>query len=165
MYVLRFCTSIIHTDVNECTMGTDNCHPNALCTNTRGSFLCQCRAGFEGDGVICTGTWSASSSHQNNCFPAFPPTAILAQQEIEEEEEEQEECTPKRTKSTKKKTKKTNTGQPLSYLYMSPLYCTIVHLSSSPGTEPAAEEEDCYTPRSTKKTKKTTRQSNNNVNG
>jgi len=41
-------------DINECTDGTDNCDVNATCTNTPGSFTCECNAGFEGDGTSCT---------------------------------------------------------------------------------------------------------------
>ena len=43
------------TDDNVCTMGTNNCHANAECTNTPGSFSCVCVAGYSGDGVICQG--------------------------------------------------------------------------------------------------------------
>ena len=32
-----------------------NCDPHATCTNTIGSFTCACPAGYEGDGVTCTG--------------------------------------------------------------------------------------------------------------
>ena len=39
------------TDVNECKLGTDNCHDDAKCTNTDGSYTCQCRKGYRGDGV------------------------------------------------------------------------------------------------------------------
>ena len=51
-----YCCSCI--DINECTAGTHNCHPTlATCTNTPGSFTCQCIAGFNGDGVTCTSKW------------------------------------------------------------------------------------------------------------
>ena len=42
-------------DINEC--GSDdlnNCHENAQCTNTEGSFTCSCNPGYTGDGVNCT---------------------------------------------------------------------------------------------------------------
>ena len=45
---------IITDDIDECTVGTDNCDVNASCTNAVGSFTCSCNAGFVGDGVICT---------------------------------------------------------------------------------------------------------------
>ena len=46
----------ILTDVDECALGTDNCHPNfAMCMNTPGSFDCTCNSGFTGNGVDCTG--------------------------------------------------------------------------------------------------------------
>ena len=44
-------------DINECENGTDNCHVNAQCFDTVGSFSCSCLPGFRGDGVmICAGT-------------------------------------------------------------------------------------------------------------
>ena len=38
-------------------METDNCDviKTATCTNTAGSFTCACLAGYDGDGVDCTG--------------------------------------------------------------------------------------------------------------
>ena len=42
-------------DINEC--GSDdlnNCHENAQCTNTVGSYTCSCNPGYTGDGVNCT---------------------------------------------------------------------------------------------------------------
>ncbi len=38
-------------DKDECALGTDNCHENATCTNTIGSFICDCSKGYSGDGV------------------------------------------------------------------------------------------------------------------
>lgn len=37
-------------DVDECGLGLDDCHPEAVCTNTDGSFSCHCRKGYRGDG-------------------------------------------------------------------------------------------------------------------
>ena len=46
----------ISLDINECNNGEDNnCHENAICTNTNGSFTCQCQNGYTGNGTICNG--------------------------------------------------------------------------------------------------------------
>lgn len=44
-----------YTDTNECVQGTDDCDDNAICINTVGSFVCNCRVGYQGDGRICEG--------------------------------------------------------------------------------------------------------------
>ena len=56
--VLELTNTIFISDVNECVSGTDNCDANAVCTNTNGSYICTCNAGYEGDGVTCTGNFN-----------------------------------------------------------------------------------------------------------
>ena len=44
------------TDINECLL--DACGSNSICTNTKGSFHCKCKPGFQstsGDGKDCSG--------------------------------------------------------------------------------------------------------------
>ena len=44
------------TDINECLL--DACGSNSICNNTKGSFRCKCKAGFQstsGDGKDCSG--------------------------------------------------------------------------------------------------------------
>ena len=45
----------ISTDIDECSMGSDNCRTDAQCTNNNGSFTCTCNDGYTGNGVTCTG--------------------------------------------------------------------------------------------------------------
>lgn len=46
-------------DIDECLDAVDNCHANAVCINTKGSFTCACNQGHYGDGVNCEGIiWS-----------------------------------------------------------------------------------------------------------
>lgn len=43
-------------DVDECEEGTHDCHENAKCMNTDGSYTCTCEEGYSGDGKNCIGT-------------------------------------------------------------------------------------------------------------
>ena len=47
------------TDINECMANTDDCDTNAVCTNTPGSFTCDCNQGYSGDGLNCVGKYSS----------------------------------------------------------------------------------------------------------
>ena len=44
-----------YVDIDECADGSDNCHPNATCTNEIGHFVCDCNPGFTGNGSHCEG--------------------------------------------------------------------------------------------------------------
>ena len=51
LYLTTCVHAYIYVDFDECIHEVDNCHEQANCTNTFGSFECTCNAGFEGDGV------------------------------------------------------------------------------------------------------------------
>ena len=53
--IINGCLFFFFTDINECEQGKNLCHINALCTNTLGSYVCQCKPGFSGDGRTCEG--------------------------------------------------------------------------------------------------------------
>ena len=45
-------------DIDECEEGIVNdCHPDANCTNTEGSYTCECQSGFTGSGDFCFGEY------------------------------------------------------------------------------------------------------------
>jgi len=48
----------VFLDKDECLLGEDNCHVNAVCSNTFGSFNCSCKEGYSGDGITqCKGEY------------------------------------------------------------------------------------------------------------
>ena len=47
----------VFSDIDECK-GNHSCHVNATCTNTNGSYLCECHPGFNGNGQSCTGEFN-----------------------------------------------------------------------------------------------------------
>lgn len=51
-------------DLDECGGDNNHCNANAACTNTFGSYGCQCSAGYTGDGITCTDIDECSSGHQ-----------------------------------------------------------------------------------------------------
>ena len=42
-------------DRDECSDNSHDCNENAICSNTRGSYICKCKMGFMGDGKNCEG--------------------------------------------------------------------------------------------------------------
>ncbi len=57
VYKLGFLTAgfVCVLDINECAVGTHNCHADSNCSNTKGSFYCTCLTGYSGNGVSCVG--------------------------------------------------------------------------------------------------------------
>ena len=52
----------LYLDVNECVRAeAHNCHSNAVCSDTIGSFECVCQDGYMGDGVNCTSKFNMLS--------------------------------------------------------------------------------------------------------
>ena len=58
-FMYAVCVLVPSADIDECSEDVDNCVVGSNCTNTEGSFICQCGFGFIGDGRTagtgCTG--------------------------------------------------------------------------------------------------------------
>ena len=50
-FVIHVCLHLL-SDLNECTDGHD-CHMNATCMNSHGSYVCICNHGYTGNGITC----------------------------------------------------------------------------------------------------------------
>ena len=48
-------------DIDECS-SENECHVNATCTNTIGSYNCTCKKGYVGDGRNCSGKVQSNES-------------------------------------------------------------------------------------------------------
>ena len=63
VYLTRVATTVVEffssvpkfLDIDECQKNIHDCHLNATCQNTNGSFMCTCLFGFNGDGRNCKG--------------------------------------------------------------------------------------------------------------
>ena len=64
-------------DDDECIDGTHTCDANGACTNTEGSFTCECNAGYTGDGQAgnchADGTHTCDAPHSSS-----PPPPLVA---------------------------------------------------------------------------------------
>ena len=72
------------SDIDECK-GNHSCHVNAACMNTLGSHVCQCHAGYTGNGANCTGEFNLFSTicrivlHDAFDYSAAPFSCIARQ--------------------------------------------------------------------------------------
>lgn len=42
-------------DINECKVGKSSCDTEATCINKPGTYKCECREGYVGNGYSCEG--------------------------------------------------------------------------------------------------------------
>src|SRR5699024_10989536 len=54
------------SEVDECQSDDNSCSINGQCTNSPGSYQCECDEGFEGDGFNCSDV-DECQSDDNNC--------------------------------------------------------------------------------------------------
>lgn len=51
---LEMYVTLLNVDVDECSAFPNICDTNAGCQNTDGSYLCNCKTGYTGDGKTCS---------------------------------------------------------------------------------------------------------------
>ena len=52
---------MLSSDLDECTLGLDDCDKNADCFNSDGGFNCSCKRNYFGDGKSCFGNNTISA--------------------------------------------------------------------------------------------------------
>lgn len=65
---LLILTFFFSTDTNECLTGESKCDVNAECFNTEGSYKCDCKPGYRGNGFKCRGMMIIRSHLDDVCF-------------------------------------------------------------------------------------------------
>ncbi|OXB80518.1 UNVERIFIED_CONTAM: hypothetical protein H355_016308 [Colinus virginianus] len=54
-------------DVDECTLGLDDCHPDAICQNTPKLYKCMCKVGYTGEGKKCEDIDECDNDFNGGC--------------------------------------------------------------------------------------------------
>ncbi|XP_073515120.1 signal peptide, CUB and EGF-like domain-containing protein 2 isoform X3 [Phyllobates terribilis] len=72
LLLLPFCSSPhpagrTHGGVDECALGTDDCHIDAICQDTPTSYKCLCKAGFKGEGTACEDIDECDNEYNGDC--------------------------------------------------------------------------------------------------
>ena len=60
--IISISNNFTNIDIDECNR-EHCCSANALCVNIPGSYQCQCKSDFTGDGVSCRGTVCIHKTH------------------------------------------------------------------------------------------------------
>jgi len=57
-------------DINECSTNNGGCDVNAICTNSIGSYKCNCKPGYIGNGIECSPcAENEYSFNETTCIP------------------------------------------------------------------------------------------------
>ncbi|XP_069713733.1 signal peptide, CUB and EGF-like domain-containing protein 2 isoform X3 [Phaenicophaeus curvirostris] len=54
-------------DVDECALGLDDCHPDAICQNTPKLYKCMCKVGYSGEGKKCEDIDECDNEFNGGC--------------------------------------------------------------------------------------------------
>ncbi|XP_071975240.1 signal peptide, CUB and EGF-like domain-containing protein 2 isoform X1 [Engystomops pustulosus] len=70
--LLPFCTSShpagrTHSGVDECALGTDDCHIDAICQDTPTAYKCLCKTGYKGEGTACEDIDECDNEYNGDC--------------------------------------------------------------------------------------------------
>ena len=84
-----FCFVHLVPDIDECS-SENECHVNATCTNTIGSYNCTCKNGYKGDGRNCSGKFQSNQgiiatdadSFVMHCLRAYLSRDVLARRPV-----------------------------------------------------------------------------------
>ena len=64
-------------DITECATNNGGCNLHATCTNTIGSYTCNCLAGYTGDGKVCHGKSQQFSIGMYRGWPDIRPFFLI----------------------------------------------------------------------------------------
>ncbi|XP_071818165.1 uncharacterized protein [Apostichopus japonicus] len=66
---------VVCEDEDECAKGTDDCSMNSVCVNDDGSYHCECKEGYLGNGDVCV-LISPITCDDGPCYPSVECTDV-----------------------------------------------------------------------------------------